>query len=180
MTSTRRLSAFALSIVAVIGVTSTATAAPGAVTTKPAAPAAGKYVIHSPGNWTKATFTLKRERGVLTLTKMSWTLTAKASSATNGICPKGDYSLVGTLPVRLIATNGAHHQKVWAVGRHYSEGVTSDKTKISTPNGTKSSRLFIAFKPNLTTRPGQYEYSNEGSVSNSNSMCGYNFTDHHS
>jgi hypothetical protein len=180
MTSTRRLAASALSIVAVIGVTSTAAAAPGVLTKKPSAPAAGKYVMHSPGNWTKATFTLKRKRGVLTLTKMAWTLTAKASSETNGICPKGDYSLVGTLPVRLLSTNGAHHQKVWAVGKHYSEGVTGDKTKVLTPDGTKKSRLLIDFKPNLTTRIGQYEYSNVGSVSNANSMCGYDFTHHHS
>jgi hypothetical protein len=181
MDHSRRIAA-ALTALAVVGLASAAVAAPGVSgAKKPARPAAGNYVMHSPGNWSKASFKLQKKGGTLTLTKMTWSVKAAASSGTTGICPMGKYSLVGTEPVRLVTANDSHHEKVWVVGRHShgGTGVTFDKVKIQSPDGVKKSHLVIDFKPNVKAQNREYSFSNDGTVSNADGPCSFNFTQHH-
>lgn len=180
MARSRRIGTCFLSALAVIGLTSAAVAAPGAPTgKKPAPPKAGGYVLHdtnTPSGYAHASMKLQKKGGKPTVTAVSWTEKASLATTTNGICPKGKYSISTAKAVRLEATGGSHHQKQWMVGTRNRQGAHGVKVKIVQPDGsTKKGKLLVVFNAHETILPGQYETLNGGTITNADGTCGFSF-----
>jgi hypothetical protein len=174
---TRRIGVCVLSALAISGLASAAVAAPAG--SKPKPPRAGTYVLHdvnTPSQYSHASMKLRKKSGKLTLTSVGWTEKASLATDTNGICPKGKYSIKTARPVRLELNGGSHHQKQWTVGTHRKSGTTGVKVKIVQPDGSvKKGKLLALFDEHGKPLSGQHVNYSGGMVTNADGSCGFSF-----